>query len=67
MLTPMNEADCVRAGTKGSYCRGCQQGFSSPWGFDKHRSDGRCLNPADVGLVIGKRGYWTRPFDGVEQ
>lgn len=46
-------------GLKISHCGSCHQTFSSVRHFDRHRRDGRCLDPESVGLTIGGRGYWS--------
>jgi hypothetical protein len=36
----------------------CHRTFTTVRNFDRHRRDGRCLHPADVGLVPRERaGY----------
>jgi hypothetical protein len=35
-------------GTSASHCTKCHRTFRSPWGFDHHRSDGACLDPATM-------------------
>lgn len=55
------------AGLNTCHCAsGCHETLSSPRAFDKHRRDGRCLDPAAVGLVRSERaGYvvWGFPSD----
>lgn len=56
-------------GSNTAHCggtRGCHQTFTSPRGFDRHRRDGACVNPAEAGLVaIDRVGYtaWGYPAD----
>lgn len=53
-----------------SECPTCHEVFTSVVHFDKHLKRKSwtvdtyrmvCQNPADVGLSIGSRGYWTVP------
>jgi hypothetical protein len=43
-----------------SHCsaEGCHVSFGGPSFFDRHRRDGECLDPADIGL-IEQDGVWT--------
>lgn len=49
-------------GTSTAHCAGCHHTFSSVTGFDTHRRQGQCADPATVGLVHNDtRGCWTFP------
>lgn len=41
-------------------CRGCDQIFSNPGNFDRHRKNLNCRPPASEGLVQAA-GIWKRP------
>lgn len=66
---------CTRCGARANgrayaHCgaRGCHRTFSSVSGFDRHRRDGQCVDPATVGLVEVTRSGWTRwQFPGPEE
>lgn len=56
--------------SKASECPTCKEVFTTPSNFDKHlrrvscRIDKYrmvCQDPVDVGLEIGKRGFWAMP------
>lgn len=59
--------DAAWTGAKIAHCAACHETFTTPGNFDKHRNPrgehGSCQNPAKVGLVRGKRGYWTTDAD----
>ena len=48
-----------------SHCSSCHRTFSTPSNFDKHRSEGECLDPATKGLEtkVDSHGteIWKRP------
>lgn len=48
------------AGTSGAHCTVCHETFGSVRGFDRHRSNGTCLDPAGIGMERLDRGGWTR-------
>lgn len=39
-------------------CRGCDRVFVGLSLFDKHRSDGGCVDPATCGLTLDWKGRW---------
>jgi len=47
------------------HCKVCHETFSGITAFDKHRVNGKCRPPAEVGLVESKRAYpcWGFPSD----
>lgn len=55
------------SGNNTSHCGGgCCRTFSSVGTFDRHRRDGRCLDPANIGMsLIPGRAYevWGYPGD----
>jgi hypothetical protein len=58
------------AGTRTAHCGACHHTFTGIGPFDRHRRDGTCLNPADVGLVpIPGRQYraWGTTTDTTEE
>ena len=46
-----NERDCG--------CPTCYRVFTSLEGFDKHRVEGECVVPSEVGLNLDWKGRWT--------
>lgn len=48
-------------GTSKAHCMGCHRTFKSVSGFDRHRRDFKCLDPADCGMLM-KEGIWARPM-----
>ena len=59
-------------GLNSAHCSGCHQTFTGVGGFDMHRRRGKCLDPADIGLVPADKpwpgwsrpGTWSGPGDG---
>jgi hypothetical protein len=45
-----------------AHCSVCHETFGGIRNFDRHRTDGACRHPTDVGLTIGIRGVWAEPF-----
>ena len=41
--------------------KGCHRTFRSVGGFIKHRKDGVCKDPADLGMVL-KDDFWITPM-----
>lgn len=50
-------------GRKTCLCTVCHETFSTPRNFDRHRSDGWCLNPASAGMRRGSNGHWVEEGD----
>lgn len=44
-----------------NHCPTCHETFGGVGGFDMHRRDGRCVDPATVRLHQS-RGYWLRSY-----
>ena len=56
------------SGTRIAHCAGCCRTFTGPSAFDAHRSVGRCVDPATVGLVLNNRGRWAyKPMTETEK
>ena len=53
-------------GTRFCKCSGCEEYFNSPAAFDTHRQGKgavrSCEKPANCGLVVNKKGYWSKPW-----
>ncbi len=43
-----------------AHCSVCHRTFSGVWGFDKHRRNGVCLDPAELGMVEAGQ-VWRSP------
>jgi hypothetical protein len=56
-------------GLSRAHCAACHDTFTTVTNFDRHRRNGRCVDPASVGLIF-KNGLWRQPtpmgwpFDG---
>lgn len=44
-------------GLRTAHCSACHRTFTAPSGFDKHRRNNGCENPALIGLVDSGRDY----------
>lgn len=55
---------CVRPAPSQAHCaaRGCGITFASVGGFDRHRKDGRCIDPAMLGMAPNDAGVWRTPM-----
>lgn len=55
---------CTRPTPSQAHCAAgsCHKTFGGVGGFDKHRRDGSCLDPATLGMVEIK-GVWRTPMD----
>lgn len=53
----------VTLNTKICLCAVCHEVFSTPRHFDRHRSNGWCLDPAALGLERNERGVWRETMD----
>ena len=42
-------------------CFACRELFGGVTGFERHRRDGGCVDPASAGLRKNDSGYWVRP------
>lgn len=54
------------SGANTSHCARCHRTFSGVAGFDDHRKDGQCLDPATVGMsLLDGRSYpvWGFPLE----
>jgi len=54
--------DGINRGSPVSQCPTCDRVFSTVANFDKHRKDGRCIYPEDVGLSLNEKGIWRTPM-----
>lgn len=53
--------ECKRPTPAQAHCSVCHLTFGGVTGFDAHRRDGRCLDPAQLGYVESA-GVWRRPM-----
>lgn len=44
-----------------AHCGACHRSWGGVSGFDAHRKDGRCLDPASLGYVE-RDGVWRTPI-----
>ena len=58
-------------GTKYCQCSVCERYFGAVRGFDMHRVDGKCVDPALLlskagrsRLTLNPKGYWVQPSSG---
>lgn len=58
-----NCCDAWWTGLSAAHCSACHTTFTGVTAFDLHRRDGKCLNPADIGLVLTGRAWpgWGWP------
>lgn len=52
---------CVRPTPSQAHCAVCHLTYGGVYGFDAHRRDGRCLDPASLGMAPDDSGVWRRP------
>jgi len=67
-------SELIRPGSRLCLCRACNQYFSSPTSFDKHRAgsypERRCLSQfemPDAGLEPDARGIWRRAVESLRE
>ena len=62
MSSVTGKCRCGRAWTASrlAHCSICHESFSVVSAFDAHRRRGKCLDPADVGLLESE-GLWSYP------
>jgi hypothetical protein len=55
--------NCQRPTRSQAHCaaRGCHRTFGGVGNFDRHRRDGKCLLPSELGMVL-KQGIWRVPM-----
>lgn len=54
---------CVRPTPSQAHCAGgCHRTFGGITGFDHHRRDGRCIDPATLGMALTDVGIWRVPM-----
>jgi hypothetical protein len=55
--------DCRRPTPAQAHCGACHRTFGSASGFDKHRRDGQCLDPATLKVPMTETdGIWRWPL-----
>jgi hypothetical protein len=50
--------DCHRPSRTQAHCSVCHRTFSGVGPFDQHRRDGRCIDPATLGMAPNGHGVW---------
>jgi len=58
-----NCCDARWGGFNTSHCAACHVTFSTVGNFDRHRRGGVCVDPAEFGMAVNKRGYMAMPGD----
>lgn len=58
---------CRRPTPAQAHCSVCHRTFGGHWGFDKHRTEGRCLDPSHIGMVERDRVWRTPMEEGVRE
>lgn len=48
-------------GTRAEHCTVCHETFSGATSGDKHRRNGACLDPTEIGLHLDGKGVWRFP------
>jgi hypothetical protein len=46
-------------GTSTALCTVCHESFNTVSNYDRHRRDGWCLNPEEIGLRKASTGHWV--------
>lgn len=61
--TLCNRSGCtaVRPTPSQAHCTVCHETFGGVTGFDNHRKDGWCHNPATLSMTQDDGGVWRRP------
>lgn len=54
--------DCVKPTPSQAHCAVCHQTFGGVTGFDHHRRDGQCIQPAGLGMELSALGIWRTPM-----
>lgn len=64
MTAPYTCGGCTNTwtGLAQCHCSVCHETFGGISNFDRHRFNGECRRPEDIGLAIGARGVWSEPF-----
>jgi hypothetical protein len=52
----------LRQGASTALCTVCHEVFGAVTNFDRHRKDGWCLSPFDLGMRTNERGVWVVPM-----
>lgn len=61
-ISPLcDKARLKKAVPAGLHCGVCHDTFGGLSGFEKHRKDGWCLNPAELNMEL-KEGIWRQPL-----
>lgn len=60
--------DCTSGwgASRRAHCSGCGRNFGGLTAFDKHRDEGKCLDPESLGLVRNDKGDWGMSTEGKE-
>lgn len=53
---------CARPTPAQAHCPTCHATFGGVTAFDRHRRDGRCVDPRALGMVR-RDGVWRQPMD----
>lgn len=57
--TTCSGCDNKWTGLSTCHCAGCHRTFTGITAFDHHRVGGKCVDPAERGLVPAVRRHWT--------
>jgi hypothetical protein len=58
---------CVKPSASQAHCTVCHRTFGGVSGFDKHRRDGRCIDPETLGMRLTDVGVWRFPISDEER
>ena len=53
---------CIAPSPTNAHCGACHRTFGSVTGFDRHRRNGECVDPATLPMHTDARGVWR--WDG---
>lgn len=53
---------CIQPSPSQAHCGACHVTFGGVTGFDRHRRDGQCLTPAEIGYADNGSGVYRAPM-----
>lgn len=54
--------DARWASPNAAHCAACHETFGAIGNFDRHRRDGQCRHPSELGMVQRRGGIWRVPM-----
>lgn len=56
------DSTCRKPSENQAHCAVCACTFGVVSSFDRHRKNGWCINPEELGMHVNKNGVWTFPM-----